>query len=741
MDMPSSWGSVRSRAFVGLIALTMGAVVSAGAATSTVSVLRGSTYRTRVFPNDYFTVRDTRMITGKRVNLRQGIDYPACTRANYSTCDGFRMLNKLDGFDLQPRVTIPFSGAIDVRTVSVDTVYVQGREGRTGLVQLVWDPATRTLAGFTNGFLTENSRYRIVVTRGVKDASGRPINACGGTCVTRFTTRTATAVLDHIRRAMDNGLAYRAAKIGNRKLSFVQNGTADVFRSATVMPSLADPLNGMQRLDQSTTNPNVLTASAIPNLIAPLEAGWFAFGSFLSPRYQYRSRGSHQDDLLGYTDGVIPAVPTKSTAQPFGADRLGAILILPPGLPPAGGWPVAIYGPGFTRSKFDIFVSADHNAAAGIATIATDPAGHAYGPGSKVRVNAGGETTEFLGYGRGRDLDGNGFIGDGLRDGVGPTDHKLVDRLAQPNQKILRDLPSRKAVDGLQSGLIQTVVDNMALARSIRAGVDVPGVGNDVLSRTHIYYYGISFGGIYGTMLMGVDPAFERGLLNVPGGPIVDIARLSGFRSDLRDTLAITRPNLLNGGPGLEGFTESIPSRGGAPETRPYRGAIALQESFAATNWFDRSGSPESFAPLLRLRRPAGVPEKTLLFQTAYADATVPNPTAGTLYRAGRLFDLVTYYRNDHTPTYSTNPHGWLADPTLAGRTFGQLQLTAFLATGMPLNTNPLWLEVSIADISNLSCLHYPEPQTGQQPSPKLTLPTQGNCPRLSIDANGGWVR
>src|SRR5436305_10465750 len=113
----------------------------------------------------------------------------------------------------------------------------------------------------------------------------------------------------------------------------------------------------------------------------------------------------------------------------------------------------------------------------------------------------------------------------------------------------------------------------MAVARSIRAGVDVPGVGSDVLSHSKISYFGISFGGIYGTMLMGVDPVFERGLLNVPGGPIVDIARLSGFRGDLHDKLAVTKPNLLNGGPGLDGFTESIPRRGDPPITAPYAGA------------------------------------------------------------------------------------------------------------------------------------------------------------------------
>jgi len=241
-------------------------------------------------------------------------------------------------------------------------------------------------------------------------------------------------------------------------------------------------------------------------------------------------------------------------------------------------------------------------------------------------------------------------------------------------------------------------------------------------------------------MLMGVDPVFQQGLLNVPGGPIVDIARLSSFRSDLRDKLASGRPNLLNGGPGLDGFTESMPLRGDAPVTKPYPGAVALQEFFGATNWYDRSGSPESFTPLLRLRPLPGVPPKDLLFQTAYGDQTVPNPTAGTIYRAGQLFDLVTYYRNDRTPTYASDPHGWLADPTLAGRTFGQLELTTFLSTGKGVDTNPAWLEMPIAQTGDLSCLHYPEPQTGEKPDPQPHLPSQGDCPHLAIDDNGGWL-
>src|SRR5207253_10311179 len=47
---------------------------------------------------------------------------------------------------------------------------------------------------------------------------------------------------------------------------------------------------------------------------------------------------------------------------------------------------------------------------------------------------------------------------------------------------------------------------------------------------------------------------------------IVDIARLSSFRGDLADAIRRSHPNLLNGGPGLNGFTEDLPLRNDPPE-------------------------------------------------------------------------------------------------------------------------------------------------------------------------------
>ncbi|HXA30170.1 MAG TPA: hypothetical protein VN193_15645 [Candidatus Angelobacter sp.] len=745
-------------ALLGLALVSLGGALPASAsASSPVSVRQGEHYGSRILPDNAFTVRDSRQVTGLRVNFELGQDYPmvngqvrpGCTSADYSICDAFAELNKLDGFDIQPRVTVPLTGPIDLSSVDDSNFYITDDAGNfaSGMRQLTFDPATNTLAGISDKQLLESTPYRVFVAPGIKDAGGAAVNTCDGRCSTRFTTRTASASLVNIRKSMDLPLsspanAYRLAgfpgastSTDSRKMSFVQNGTPDVFQAAMVRPSVADPPSGgpavpqgVVRNDQVKVDPNApgaFQSTTVPVLVPPASAGYYAFGSFLSPRYQYASASGHVDSVNGNTDGVMPPVPTTQTPAPFGADRLGVMVVTPDPTkfnPATTPWPVAIYGPGFTRSDYDLFVTADYNASLGIMTIATDPSGHGYGPASTATVTTlTGTSTTFLTYGRGRDLDGDGAIGDGLNDGVGPTAHRQADGSY---------LPSRKPIDGLQSGLQQTVVDNMALARSVMAGVDIPGVGSNVADTSKVMYYGLSFGGIYGTMLTGTDPVIHQALMNVPGGPIVDIARLSSFRNNLQTTLSHGRPNLLNGGPGLNGFTEDLPLRNDPPEVITHNGAAQLQELFGETNWFDRSGSPETFAPRILLRPDAAWANnpKSVAFQTAYGDGTVPNPTAGTLYRAGDLFNNVVYYRNDKTPTYASDPHGWLADPTLAGRTSGEQQLGIFLSQDMLVDTNPAWLETPIANPNNLECLHYADPQTGQAAA-RQPFPSSGDCP------------
>ena len=66
------------------------------------------------FPSDIFTLVDAAQATGRRVNL----PYPDCA-ARPSDCDDIDAINTLDGFGLNPRISIPFDGAIDPTTVKM----------------------------------------------------------------------------------------------------------------------------------------------------------------------------------------------------------------------------------------------------------------------------------------------------------------------------------------------------------------------------------------------------------------------------------------------------------------------------------------------------------------------------------------------------------------------------------------------------------------------------------------------
>jgi hypothetical protein len=714
-----------------LALLTSAALVAAvpllappAAAADRVRVLTGDTRETSVFPSDRFTVRDAAQATGRRVDL----PVPRCTEATRSICDAIRILNTTDGFDLQPRFFIPFSGDIDVATVTPETVYVEGPGGRVGLQEMTFDPDLDVLAARTREQLPEQTRHVLVITRSVRGTDGRPLLT---DVRVPFTTMSATTELVRLRAALDDGSAYSAAGIATRQASFVQPNPGDAFPVAgevtTVFPPTATEF--ITRNDQRTTStdPSTFTSATVPNL-ALAGVGCYAFGSYESPQF-------------ARADSTITPTPTTRTPPVQGKVRNGFALIVPAGVPPAGGWPVAVYGPGFTRSYFDLFVTADLNAGAGIATIATNPLGHGYGPASTITVQGLPSTRTFLSYGRGKDLTGDGKIE--AAEGSQPA--VAVDRDPGPGDEgtdgVVSAEPSVNQVHGLRGGLIQTVVDNMALVRAVEAGMSVPscplGAGSPSgaapLSDDVTRYYGLSFGGIYGTMLMGTDPSVTQGLLNVGGGPIVDIARLSGFRDLLAATLRTSKPSLVNGGPGLEGFTESWPLPHDPPITDPVKGAIAIQRNLSDATWYGRPGGPEPYAPLLRLR-PRGEP-KRVLYQVAFGDATVPNVTSGNIVRAGNLFDVTTYYRNDRTPTSGKNPHGFLADPTVFGRQMAQLQLTTFLETGQIVDPDGPGnvFETHIANEDNLQCLHYPHPQTGQKAFPPAAA---GECPPRPEDAS-----
>jgi hypothetical protein len=653
------------------------------------------------FPSDVFTVADDRHLTGRRVDM----PLPDC-RVRPTDCADLEVINTLDGFNLQPRLSIPFSGPIDVTTVDSRSVFLvslgstvdRARSGRrVGINQVVWDPATSTLHAESDEVLDQHTRYALIVTDQVRDAMGDPVEAghfsrfrldlnfgqrndpwlkayrgavlealaragvppARVVAASVFTTLSATAVLEKIHA--------RIKALTPAPASFLlgADGERTVF-------SLGD-LRGIT-FDRQVSEVGVPSRIDVP--VAALRllpgVGAAAFGRYESPDYETLDRFIPP---VGTRVGV-PAVQ-RTTAIHF-------TLILPAGLKPPAGWPVAIFGHGFGDNKNNSPLAvANSMAAYGIATIAINVVGHGGGPTGTLSVSRrSGRPVTLPAGGRGIDQDGDGAI---------------------DSTEGLNAAPPRTLISN-RDGLRQTVVDLMQLVRVIETGgVDADGDGFPDLDGSRIYYVGQSLGGIYGTIFLGVEPSVRAGVLNVPGGPIIEIARLSpAFRGLVGVSLFARVPALCNAGAlaaPLWCFQESIPLRDDAAVTAPAPGAMAIQEVIDNTEWVSQSGNPVAYAPHLRKIPLDGVPTRPFIIQNAKGDRTVPNPTSSAIIRAADAFDRWTLFRNDlvvaTVPGAQTNPHTFLtnigaSNPDVAALSIAaQHQIGFFFATGGALVLDP----------------------------------------------------
>jgi hypothetical protein len=92
-----------------------------------------------------------------------------------------------------------------------------------------------------------------------------------------------------------------------------------------------------------------------------------------------------------------------------------------------------------------------------------------------------------------------------------------------------------------------------------------------------------------------------------------------------------------------------------------------------------------------------GVPAKSVIYQFAKGDQTVPNPTTTSILRAGDLADRATYFRNDEVaatiPGAPANPHTFLLNlgvPAVAGLAVAaQGQVAMFFVTDGTLIIDP----------------------------------------------------
>ena len=166
--------------------------------------------------------------------------------------------------------------------------------------------------------------------------------------------------------------------------------------------------------------------------------------------------------------------------------------------------------------------------------------------------------------------------------------------------------------------------------------------------------------------LLGLEPDIRAGVPNVPGGPIIEIARLSpSFRILVGLSLLTRSPMLYNVLPpnaGLDNFNENIPLRGEPIRVDTVPGASAIQTLIDRSEWAQQAANPAAYAPFVA---------RPIIIQFARGDKTVPNPTTSAILRAGNLAGRATLFRNDlakaANPAVSSNPHTFLTNLAGAG--------------------------------------------------------------------------
>jgi hypothetical protein len=581
------------------------------------------------YPTDFLTVPDSTQLTGRRVNL----PLPNCD-AQPSLCTHLGIINQLDGFNVQPRLRVRFSGPVDTSTLgkgiffvaldnlTSDEVGLQQPGDTVPINQAAYDPAANTVYAKPDAAFDQHRRYMIVVTDGVRDATGNPVAAdpAFAACVQMANLNDYCASLAQAVAGVSGHVVSASIFTTLSATAWLQSARAQLQNTPIVIHRPSAPYV-FSVANLSTLAANFDTGSAPPlSITLALDqfaalfgnVGRIAFASYQSPQVL-----NAQQTIDPAPSGVGVILPVTTNEIPFHA-------YLPKDPAPAKGYPVVIYGHGFGDSSFGgPTIVSPVLAQAGFATVSANAAGHGFGPRSNVVItDKSGNGTTILSGGRGVDLDGNGIIGS--------TEGCLV---------------LRPAAVGLRDCFRQTVVDLMQLVRVIQAGVDLDGDGVADLDGSRIYYVGQSLGSLYGTMLNAVEPAVRAAVLNVGGGSVVDIARWSdAYQSIAMQLLNSQMPPLPASGTILK---NTYPFRNQPVKINDVSGASEAQNFLELLEWLQNQGDPIAFATHLQRSTLPGVQEKSVLWQIARADRTMPNPASSNLILTAGMAKSTWMYRHD----------------------------------------------------------------------------------------------
>jgi len=434
-------------------------------------------------------------------------------------------LGALDGFGLRPLVEFWVDGAIDPSTLPARTTLRDdaaalidvdpSSEQRGRIVPMDWhyDPERRVIAGSpaSGEVLREGTRYAALVTNDIRDASGARILRAAAldqlsgtrwsstvdarvelgaldariTGLAVFTTQHATAPLLAARAAMLEE-ALPALAFDDPEIIFA--GRAALDRLLGIATRATDgPRAGLERWGNDN-----------PTGIAHDHVGVIGTGRFDVTRYRRDDTGTDEpnDETFSFDAAGHPLLIAR--------DTIPITFIVPSASPPAGGYPVVLYGHGLGAGRDQLLSFAEPLTAAGFVVVGIDMFGH----GSRYDARDDGNNLASR----------PGFTGVNVRDGFGDitggaTQLGVFEQFR--NVAAVRDAFRQSALDLSRAVQLLRQAD---LDLSLLAGP----AGTPTLDTRRIAYLGESFGTVIGTLFAAIEPDVGLYVLDVPGGGILD---------------------------------------------------------------------------------------------------------------------------------------------------------------------------------------------------------------------------
>jgi len=560
--------------------------------------------------------------------------------------------------------------------------------------------------------LDEKSTYLAYLTTDVKDKSGVPIAAPpafaflrskaplveGESSTIANLTLAQAKQLEPLRAAMEpalDALAEQGVPRSKLALAFVftTQSEVSVLEQLAGVPGRAPGLPSFPvRVADATA---AVQADAAARRIPVDAIARFFVGSFLTPV------------LVTGPGGVFD--PAKPSVQ-----RVDFLMSVPAAPPPAGGYPVTLFGHGFTRSREDMLPLANTLARAGQIAIAADVLFHGERTSCTGSAAATRQPTDDAACAdpTQQRCNGDPVLGlcvlraDALRNPCAPGPEgdgfcasqgqgRCAPDLRCQGGDLARDPTRRPLVSGhnifsltnffaTRDNFRQQVIDLSQLVRVVKsAGPTGLAARSAPIDTGRINYVGQSLGGILGALFNAVSPDTTNVVLNVPGGALPQIIlNAPSFAAQKAALLSTLAQQGLE--PGTAGFDQFL----------------------GVVQWILDPADPANMG--YRLTRGVDVggtltpnANRKVLLQFIEGDQTVPNISNLALVRAAAnrtfapqappsfgcqaplacygFFERLDAF--DATSVPLASRHGFLLSPTNL-LTKAQSQVASFIATG-----------------------------------------------------------